>query len=123
MFYLLLLLGSIAFGLEALLLGLGGRLSVLYRRNRIRLIGLALPIGLAIVGVPLAITVAFDLEPLYLCASVLVCMLVAGKLVNLFEAKLVKPAPLPQPLSTSDEEIKKMLQKRGLDELVKKKRK
>lgn len=123
MLYLILIAGSLAFGLEALLLGLGGKLMVLYRRRKVKTIMIALAVGLAIVGSAAVTSAALTLEPLYFCVLVLAYMFVASKLINVFGAKLVRTPPpplLPQP---SEREIETMLRKRGLGKLVKKKRK
>ncbi|MFQ6129484.1 MAG: hypothetical protein ACE5OT_01590 [Candidatus Hadarchaeaceae archaeon] len=120
--YLILLIGSLAFGLEALLLGLGGKLMVLYRRQKVKTIVIALAVGLAIVGPAIVTSMALALEPLYFCVVVLAYMFVAGKIISLFRVKLAQtPAP-PLPPQPSDREIKAMLRKRRLGKLVKKKR-
>jgi len=120
--YLILLIGSLAFGLEALLLGLGGKLMVLYRRRKVKTIMIALAVGLAIVGPAIVTSMALALEPLYFCVVVLAYMFVAGKIISLFRAKLARaPAP-PLPPQPSELEIKAMIRKRGLGKLVKKKR-
>lgn len=120
--YLILLVGSLAFGLEALLLGLGGKLMVLYRLRKVKTIVIALAGGLAIVGPAIATSVALALEPLYLCVVVLAYMFVAGKIISVFRVRLARtPAP-PLPLQPSEREIKAMLRKRGLEKLVKKKK-
>lgn len=114
--YLMFLLGSLAFGLEALLLGLGGQLSVLYRRDRKRVFKMASLVGLAVVGSSILTSAALDFSPLYFCASVLVYTLLASMALSLYRTRLIKPELQPPPIV--DVEIKKMLQKRGFDELV-----
>jgi hypothetical protein len=84
---------------------------------------LALGAGLAITGLPIAISAAFDLEPLYLCALVLACTFIAGKSIGLSKKKLAAPRAPPMPPLDSEREIKSMLQKRGFSGLVKKGRK
>lgn len=120
--YLVLVVGSLAFGLEALLLGLGGKLMVFYRRDRLKMLGLAFAVGLVIVGFAMITAAALSLEPLYLCALVLVYMFAAGKITDKFGAGLVKPSPAPLPKQPSDEELRAMLRRRGFEKLVKKKR-
>lgn len=120
--YLILLVGSLAFGLEALLLGLGGKLMVLYRCRKVKTIVIALAVGLAIVGPAIVTSAALALEPLYFCVVVLAYTFVAGKIISVFRAKLARtsaPPLLPQP---SEREIKAMLRKRGLGKLVNKKK-
>jgi len=121
--YLIILVGSLAFGLEALLLGLGGKLMVLYRRQRARTLVLSLGVGLAVVGPAIATSAALMLEPLYLCVLVLVYVFVASRIISIFGAKLVQTTPRPLPQQPSDLEVEEMLRKRGYDKLVKKKRK
>jgi hypothetical protein len=110
------LFGSLAFGLEALLLGLGGQLSVLYRRDRKRVFKMASLVGLAVVGSSIATSAALGLGPLYFCASVLVFTLLASMALSSYRKRLIKPE-LPL-LPIVDVEIKKILQKRGFEELV-----
>lgn len=103
-------------------MGLGGKLMVLYRRQKVKTIVIALAVGLAIVGPAIVTSMALALEPLYFCVVVLAYMFVAGKIISLFRVKLAQtPAP-PLPPQPSDREIKAMLRKRRLGKLVKKKR-
>ncbi len=120
--YVILLAGSLAFGLEALLIGLGGRLTVIYRRGRGRLLKLALPLGLIIVGLSIWISMLLSLEPLYLCVLILACTFAAGKLINLSSTKLFKPRAPPAPPTIPEGELKLMLKKRGFSDLVKEKK-
>jgi len=115
--YLMFLFGSLAFGLEALLLGLGGQLSVLYRRDRKRVLKMASLVGLAVVGSSIATSAALGLGPLYFCAFVLVYTLLASMVLSSYRKRLIKPERLPLP-PIADMEIKKILQKRGFEELV-----
>lgn len=121
--YIVLLVGSLAFGLEAMLIGLGGKLMVLYRRRRAKTLGMALAVGLGIVGPAVVTSVILALEPLYFCALVLAYMFIASKIVNIFEAKLALTPPRPLPPQPSEREIEVMLRKRGYGKLVRKKRK
>lgn len=120
--YAILLAGSLAFGLEALLIGLGGRLTVIYCRGRGGLLKLALLLGLIIVGLSIWISMLLSLEPLYLCALVLACTFAAGKLINLSGTKLFKQRAPPAPPTSSEKELKRMLKKRGFSELIREKR-
>jgi hypothetical protein len=94
---------------------------VLYRRQRVRTITLALCVGLAIVVSAVITSAALTLEPLYFC--VLVCMFVASRIVSMFGAKVAQTPPQPLLPQPSDMEVVEMLRKRGYDKLVKKKRK
>lgn len=117
--YIIFLLGSLAFGLQALLFGLGGKLSVLYRRGQKRVLALALLVGLTVVSLSILTSAVLSLDPLYFCALVLVYTLLAGGALNLLKIKLIKPGPLPPPSPTTDAKIKQMLRKRGFKKLVK----
>lgn len=121
--YLILLAGSLAFGLGALLIGLGGRVTVIYRRSRGELLKLALPTGLVVVGLPIAISAALALEPLYLCALVLLSTFVIGGLIGLSKGKLVKLRAPPTPALGPEREIESMLERRGFGGLLKRKKK
>jgi hypothetical protein len=120
--YLILLVGSLAFGLEALLLGLGGKLMVVYRRRKFKTIVIALAVGLAIVGPAIVTSMALALEPLYFCVMVLVYMFVASRIIHAFGAKLTRTPPLSLPPHPQEEELKTMLKKRGFGKLVKKRK-
>lgn len=120
--YLVLLIGSLAFGLEALLLGLGGKLMVLYRRKRVRTFVLALGVGLAIVMPAVITSMVLALEPLYFCVLVLAYMFIASRIVHVSGAKLPRAPPRALPLPSSELEVVTMLRKRGYGKLVKKKK-
>ncbi len=116
------IVGSLAFGLEAMLLGFGGRLMVLYRRRRGKTLAIALAVGLAIVVPAVATSAALMLEPLYFCVLVLVYMFVASGIINMFGPARVQTSPPPLPPQPSENEIEKAIRKRGLGKLVRKKR-
>jgi len=110
----------LAFGLEALLLGLGGKLLVLYRRQRVRTFGLAFSTGIIIIVPAIITSIVFTLEPLYFCVLVLVYTFIMGRIIKMLGRKIVGTPPpllLKQP---SELEVVTMLRKRGYDKLVKK---
>ncbi len=121
--YLVLLAGSLAFGLEALLIGLGGRVTAIYRRSRLELFKLALPTGLGIVALSILVTAVLAPEPIYLCALVLVFTFVVGGIISLSKDKLVKPRKLPARTTGSEREIESMLETRGFGRLINKRKK
>ncbi len=121
-FYLLLFAGSLAFGLEAMLLGLGGRLPLLYGRRRWATLGWALGCGCAIIGLSIVTAAPFGLGPLYVCALVLGYTFLAGGVIRRFKARFIKPSLPRLPPPASEVEIRRMLRKRGLRALVKKKK-
>lgn len=121
--YLILLIGSLAFGLEAMLIGLGGKLMVLYRRHKSRTLVTGLGVGLAIVVPAVIASIALTLEPIFFCALVLVCMLTASGVIKAFGAKSIRtPPPRPLPTPALELEVVDMLRKRGFGKLVKKKK-
>lgn len=115
----MLLAGSLAFGLEALLVGLGGRLPTIYQRRRGRVIKIAFPIGLAITGLSIGLALLLGLSPLYLAALLLGFTFLSGKLIGLRKEKLFRPKIPPATKASSENEIKSMLKDRGFGELVK----
>jgi len=121
--YLILFFGSLAFGLEAMLLGLGGQMSVLYRRNKRKTVALALAFGLTIVGLSAATAAPLGLEPLYVCVLVLGYMFLVGAVIWNFRTKFMTARELHLPRTASDAEIRSMLKKRGFGAIVKKKKK
>jgi len=116
--YPMFLFGSLAFGLEAMLIGLGGQLSSLYRRDRKRVLKVASLVGLSVVGLSIATSTALDFGPVYFCAFVLVYTLLTSTVLSLLKTRFIKPELLPTPPQISDAEIKQVLQKRGFNELV-----
>lgn len=99
------------------MLGLGGKLMVLYRSDRLKVVGLAFLLGFAIVGLAMFTALALGLEPLHLCVIVLVYTLVAGRLTSRLGAGRIEPSPPPLP---SEEDIRAMLRVRGFGKLLKK---
>jgi hypothetical protein len=95
---------------------------VLYRRERVRALLLALDIGLTVVGAAIATSAVLFPGPIYLCALVLVYILVTGRIIGIFGAKLVPTTTRPLPPQPSDLELEEMLRKRGYEKLVKKKK-
>jgi len=120
--YLILIFGSLAFGLEALLLGLGGKLTVLYRRRKVKTIVIALAVGLAIIGSAIITSMALALEPIYFCVMVLAYMFAASRIIHTFGDKLSRTPPLSLPPQPPEEELKTMLKKRGFEKLVEKRK-
>ena len=118
--YGILLVGSLAFGLEALLIGLGGRVTAMYRRDRWELFRLALPTGLGIVVLSILTSAALAPEPIYLCALVLVFTFIVGGVISLSKERFFKPRALPARAPGSEREIESMLEGRGFGRLVKK---
>jgi hypothetical protein len=105
-----------------MLLGLGGQISMLYRRNKRKTVALALLFGLAIVGLSAATAVPFGLEPLYVCVLVLGYMFLVGAVIRCFRTKFMTTRELHLPRTASDAEIRSMLKKRGFGAVVKKKK-
>jgi hypothetical protein len=111
------LFGSLTFGLEAMLLGWGGQLSSLYRRDRNRVLKLASLVGLSVVGLSIVTSTALDFGPVYFCAFVLVYTLLTSTVLSLFKTSFIKPE-LQTPPQISDAEIKQVLQRRGFNDIV-----
>jgi hypothetical protein len=112
-FYLILLAGSLTFGLEALLIGLGGKLMVVYREKPWITIGLASGLGLWVVGISIVLGVLLTLEALHVCALTFLLTIAAGRTIVPLKPRLTKPTP-PPPEPISDREIERDLRKRGL---------
>jgi membrane-bound metal-dependent hydrolase YbcI (DUF457 family) len=117
----MLLLGSLAFGLEAMFVGFGGKLLLIYRRHRGATLGAAFLLGFLIVVLAIVTSTFLNLEPVFLMLVVLVYSLILGKVIGVFRAKLFGRTPPPAPwLETSEEEIKRMISARGFDNLLEK---
>lgn len=93
--YILFLAGSLAFGFEALLLGLSGKLMVMFRRGRGKTLALALAAGLVIVLPAIATSISLAIEPIFFAALVLVYTLIASGIIKFLGARFVKAPALP----------------------------
>jgi len=89
-FYFLLLIGSLAFGLEALMLGMGGKIIPLYKNRPLVVISLSTFLGFWIVIISLTLGLLLALDPIYICTSVLILTVISGKLVQFMKPELVK---------------------------------
>lgn len=103
--YIIFLVGSLAFGLEAMSIGLGGKMLVMYRSSRVKTLVISFLSGLIIIGLSIATSMVFATEPLHFAVLVLIYLFVSGKIIGLFGSKLVKQSPLPPLPKQSDEEI------------------
>jgi len=117
--YVILLAGSLTFGLEALLMGLGGRLASVYKWRRERSLELAAIIGLLIVGSSIFISATLNLAPIYLCALIPALTAATGRIMCLL--KVNPRRTLVQPEFCPEEDVKSALRKRGFDRLIKEK--
>ena len=111
--YIIILTGSLAFGFEALMLGMGGKTMLLYRRRKSRMFALAFGVGLAVSVSAVLTSIVFALEPLYFCVLVFAYTFVAGRIVKMAGKNMVRRPPPPIPPSPSELEIVAMLRKRG----------
>ena len=118
--YIVFLVGSLAFGLEVMVIGLGGKLMVIYRRRKVTTLGSALSLGLLVVVLAIVTSASFRLEPVFFALIVLVYAFVAGRIIKVFGAKLIRTPPPPVLPRTSDEEVKEILTRRGYGDLVSK---
>jgi hypothetical protein len=109
--YLILLIGSFSLGMEALVLGMGGRIIPLYRKRPFLVLGASAGIGFATVAFSFLIGAVFGLEPLYVCALLFLFTAVFGGAVAVLRPKFEhETRPLPK---LSDQEVKQILKKRG----------
>ncbi len=117
--YLILLVGSMAFGLEAMLVGFGGRFITLFRKRPWFTLGLATTTGLWVVMVSIVIGTLLALESIYIVAIVLLLTTAAGKIIAAMKPDLGKTSSVPLPKPISDGEIKRTLKKKGFKGLAK----
>lgn len=113
---IILLTGIPTFGLEALMLGDGGRVSSL-RRNRTELFKAMIIPGMAVVLSSVFVGFVLDLGPLYVCALIFPLIFFVGKIFSMIEKNEVKSRLSPKKNETRDE-IESMLKKRGFGSLV-----
>jgi len=112
------LLSSLAFGLEALLLAGGGKLMVFYRKKRARALSFAALAGLATTVPAVLTSVLFALSPIYFGLILFAYLIV----VSLIASAVWKPvkALAPAPPEISEHEIVKTIEKSGFGGLLKK---
>jgi hypothetical protein len=121
--YIIALLSSLAFGLEVLLLAVGGKLMVFYRKKRVAALSIAALAGLA-TTVPAVLTSAvLGLGPIYFGFVLFIYLIVVSLVVSVVVwAKPVK-ALAPATPKISDREMAKVLEDRGFGGLLKKDKK
>lgn len=112
-----LIAGSPSFGLEALLLGLGGNFTVRFGK-KLEALKFALPIGLIIVGVTLGIGLYLRLEPLYLTVLTLGITYLAGGITSFINRFERDEGGFEKEDSVTNEEIEEMLEERGFSNLI-----
>jgi hypothetical protein len=117
--YLAIILGSLAFGLQSLAIGMGGKLPIFYRRGRAKALALAASIGLTISGLSIFTSHFLNLNPLFLFATVGIYTIIVGKLTCGLKKVLIEPTHLPE-IQTNDADIEKMLDSRGFKKFLKK---
>lgn len=118
--YLLILIiaGSPAFGLEALLIGRGGTTSSLYGRKAL-LLRDCLLLGGCIVLISLILDFVLDLEMIYLSIFLLATTFLVGKATSLLAGgEASENSKVPSEEEVSEGEIESMLENRGLGHLV-----
>ncbi|MEW6592243.1 MAG: hypothetical protein AB1305_00930 [Candidatus Hadarchaeota archaeon] len=119
--YAVVLLSSLAFGLEALLLAFGGKLMVQYRRERRRTLALSTLAGVA-ATVPAVLTSVFlGFGVIYFGAVLFLYLLLVSAIARLLGPKSMRTPP-PEPPKISEGEMIESLEKRGLGGLVKKRK-
>jgi hypothetical protein len=75
-------------------------------------------LGLLLVVLAIFTSSIFKLEPVFFALIILLYAFVAGRIINVFGAKLVRtPPPLALP-KISDEEMREVLTRRGYGNLV-----
>jgi len=116
--YIVFLVGSLAFGLEAMLIGFGGKLMVIYSRRRLVTLVAAILVGLVIVMLAVVTSTVFGLDPICFVIIVLLYSFVAGRLLKALSTKLVGRPPPFVPPKTSEEDMKKILVRRGYADLL-----
>lgn len=105
-----------------MVIGLGGKIVVIYRRGKLSTLAAALFTGLVTVFLAAATSTIFRLEPIYFVVLVLVYAFVAGRVIGIFWSKRIRmttPPPLPQ---VSEEEVREVVRRRGFGELLNEKK-
>jgi len=92
-----LLLGAPVFGLEAMFLGLGGRVLVLYRRKRRLMLLGCFGAGLASVLPPFVLSLRFELGVLETCSVLALSIGIVGCILSLFSARIKERYQPPLP--------------------------
>ena len=111
----LVLAGSPAFGLKALLLGMGSEVSSYGEKSKLALD--VMGIGLSVSLISFILTSILSLEPLFLCLLIIGLIGAFGVLISLNRDSGSKNN-LPNENKLSDDEIKDIIKDRGLDDLI-----
>lgn len=106
--------------MEALLLGLGGKISSAYGGTA-KLITVAASIGLSLVGISIFLTHIFSLGPGSLCFLLLILTLISGKAIPSKQKKTSKRRAERNEARATDDKIKSILKRRGLENLAEEK--
>lgn len=93
---------------------------IVYRRRRLVTLEVSLLIGLLVVAVAVATSIAFRLEPIYFTILVLVYAFIAGNLIKALGSRLVRTPPQLKLPQTSEKEIEEIVTRRGYGNLVSK---
>jgi len=119
--YIILVCGSLAFGIQAMFLGMGGRLMIRYSKSRKRTLTLALGLGLCIC---VGSIVSNELIGLHIRWLVLWLVAYTGLFGAAIRAFLRKgqQRELRIPAGGSDRDLRKIIEKKGLNGLMKEKR-
>ncbi|MGQ9788251.1 MAG: hypothetical protein ACUVQM_02940 [Candidatus Hadarchaeaceae archaeon] len=116
--YIIFLLGSLAFGLEAMFFGFGGKLLLFFRRRRGTILLVAFGLGAIIVAAGFEVSKLFHLEPIYFVFLVLLFSFIVGGAIRTISNNVNCRTPPPLPEST-DEELEKIISARGYSGLLK----
>lgn len=116
--YIIFLLGSLAFGLEAMFFGFGGKLLLYLRHRKGAMLLVAFGLGITIVVLSAGASIIFHLEPIYFVVLVLLFSFVVGGIIRAFSDKSAWRAPPPPLPESTDEEIKTLLSARGYGNLL-----
>ena len=111
--YMLLLIGSLSLGAEALVLGMGGKIIPLYRKRPLFVLGTSACLGFLTVLLSFAAGTLLKLEALYVCVLAFALTLVFGRIIAALKPQIEREFKLT-PEKISDQEIEQILKKRGL---------
>lgn len=115
--YLVVLCGSLAFGIQAMFLGMGGKVMVRYTQNRRYVLAASSLLGFCIGTMAILTNDLLGMELSCLALWLVAYTGISGGILRAFSGKRgAREMKIPQ--VGSDEDLRRMLERRGLGKLV-----
>ncbi|MEM2875196.1 MAG: hypothetical protein QW567_04175 [Candidatus Hadarchaeales archaeon] len=117
--YIIVIGGSLAFGIQAMFLGIGGRTMVAYGRNRGTMLLKALVLGLCIGTLSIITTDLLGMGSPYIALWLVAYTVISGAVLRVFPYR-APPREIDLPQANSDD-LKRLVRRKGLNGLIEEK--